>query len=713
MIFGVAERAWIKIFVIMLAAGLGCAHLSGATNGSDLVDTPPAMPGSIQWDINRQIFKERQELYRKRVPLPNAVTGNVPVAAGANLASRRMPTPEPPAAGTSSDTFIKRVLFFVLFTLIGILAVRRFAPYILHDLNQQLNPWAAEPVYRKKIPAKILAEETALGEFLKDLQTGPNGSQSVDSSDQNDAINVFCAWATKLIKSQQKLLQEINQESREAARQKMLANLFFEISSLKGEAGFTKVLPVWQMASALEGLLKQLLTKRANVTPSTLRTVAGGLELLKNLCVKGLKPDLLADRPFKFLVVDDDMISRQALSLALKKAFSEADLAVDGKTALVHVCRQTYDVIFLDVQMPGMDGFELCLKIHETVPNRATPVVFVTGLSDFNARTKATLSGGSELMGKPFLIFEVTVKALTLALRGRLLTHTREAYMQPKRNGDQLNTAAAFAGLARPVNGNISATKQPVSASPPIYEVTRTFLSRTTNQLGPLRKLCQTILQNSNETTRQNLLANGFLRINSLISDSSSEVVHPAYHLCIALEGLFRKLLENVNHTTPSTLATVGSAVDLLADLCAPSLKPDLAINPPFQMLVVDDDLIARRIIVGALQTAFFRPESVEDGETALALTGGKSFDVIFLDVVMPGMDGLQVCTHIRNTVLNHATPVVFVTAHDDFDTRAQMIRNGGNDIMGKPFLTSEITVKALTFALRIRLQQQLAQNRN
>ena len=91
----------------------------------------------------------------------------------------------------------------------------------------------------------------------------------------------------------------------------------------------------------------------------------------------GLQPDLLTDRPLKFLVVDDDMISSQALSLSLKKAFSQPDLAVDGETALAQATQQAYDVIFLDVVMPGMDGFEICSKIRDTVPNRTTPVVFV------------------------------------------------------------------------------------------------------------------------------------------------------------------------------------------------------------------------------------------------------------------------------------------------------------------------------------------------
>ena len=159
-------------------------------------------------------------------------------------------------------------------------------------------------------------------------------------------------------------------------------------------------------------------------------------------------------------------------------------------------------------------------------------------------------------------------------------------------------------------------------------------------------------------------------------------------------------------HATPSTLDTLASAVALLTDLCTPALKADLAIHPPIHILVVDDDLVARRTLVGALQTAFKKPRSAENGEAALALAQEEPFDVIFLDVIMPRMDGYEVCSKIRQTVPNRATPVVFVTGQSDFDTRARMSRNGGDDLMGKPFLTSEIIVKALTFALRGRLQR-------
>jgi CheY-like chemotaxis protein len=266
----------------------------------------------------------------------------------------------------------------------------------------------------------------------------------------------------------------------------------------------------------------------------------------------------------------------------------------------------------------------------------------------------------------------------------------------------------AVTDAPRPVESPIVTARTPLSTPPPLEtgELADAFLIRASKHLGPLWELCKTILQVSNAETRQALLADAFLRINSLISTSGPEVVHPAYKMSAALEGLLRKMLQDSKHATPSALATMATAVDLLNDLCVPGLKADMAVNPPIRMLAVDDDLVARRALVGALQTAFKKPESAENGEAALALAGAKPFDVIFLDVQMPGMDGFEVCSRIRNTAPNSATPVVFVTGQSDFEARAQMSRNGGDDLMGKPFLTSEITVKALTFALRGRLQK-------
>jgi len=707
---GTGVASCVTTTVILLAAGLWCFSLRGDTpaNAIEFQNSIPK-PGSIQWDLDHRLYKERQELYRKRLAVPNAVCTNVPVAAGAYLAFNRKivvaPTPPPTI---SFGMFLKLLLYATVFLLTGGLILRRFAPHVLAGLNQGYNPWALAPVAGTDPSVKVRAEEEAFVEFVKAFRVGPSASPCVDLPGNTDPLNGFYVRAKECLVTQRKLLLGIGRESSDPVRQQLLTNLYFEMGVLKDDASAPEALPVWQAASALEGLLKQFTEKIRNVTPSTLRTVAGGLDLLDDLCVPGLPPDLLKDRPLRFLVVDDDMISRQALAHSLEKAFSQPDLAVDGETALAQATQQAYDVIFLDVQMPGMDGFELCTKIRNTGPNRTTPVVFVTRQCDFDARCKSTLSGGSDLMGKPFLTFEVTVKALTLALHGRLRGRARKPLVNRDQVQDMADSSVTATDRPRPVPSFIFAVRPPLSTLPlptETDEITNAFLIRASKQLGPLWELCQTMLQIPDQDTRQTLLVDGFLRINSLIPKPGPEVAHPAFQLSATLEGLLRKMLQNSKHATPSALDTMASAVVLLTDLCVPGLKADLATNPPIHMLVVDDDLVARRSLVGALQTAFEKPESAENGEAALALALEKPFDVIFLDVVMPGIDGFELCKKIRETVPNRTTPVVFVTGQSDFDARAKMGRNGGDDLMGKPFLTSEITVKALTFALRGRLQ--------
>jgi CheY-like chemotaxis protein len=331
--------------------------------------------------------------------------------------------------------------------------------------------------------------------------------------------------------------------------------------------------------------------------------------------------------------------------------------------------------------------------------------VFVTSNSDFDARAKSTLVGGNDLMAKPFLIFEVAVKALTVGLHSRLQS---PAAVAPKSESGR-PTADSLAAL--PVVPRFATsrtvTRRPSSAATytELNDSTRAFLNRLAVHLGPLRELSETLAEPAEAGTRQNLLADGFLRLNAL-SQNITDVVHPAYQLSRGLEGLLRKLLQDAAQSTPSAIATLATGVELLDELCVCSPPPDLALNPPIRLMVVDDDLVARRALVGALQTTFEKPESVESGEAALALARDDRFDVIFMDLQMPGMDGFQTCEKIHESGCSQDTPVVFITAHADFAARAEAGRAKGTDLVGKPFLTAEINVKALTFALRSRLQQ-------
>ncbi len=676
-----------------------------------------------------------------RVPIEHAVGDDVPMA----FPKRQPANAKAIAAKERSDSeeiVLQGIILVVLCILTGTLTFRILAPVLFKTWIKKLTPWSGSLRPVTSLAAKVRDEDDAFSEFMATFQFGPIASPSgnaANNSNQGEAGDIttgFSSRAVQILATQRKLLQDINRTIDDSARHRMLADLRRELSSFKGEAGSPDFLPAWQLASALEGLLKQLAGKSRNTTRSTLRTVAGAVDLLEELCKPGVRTDLLSNPPLRFLAVDDDMISRTAVSLALKKAFNQPELADSGETALGLASKHVYDAIFLDVQMPGMDGFELCSKIHEISLNKDTPVIFITCMSDFDARAQSILSGGSDLMGKPFLTFEITVKALTFALARRLQSKDKtmtdrdvvtsaealspnpallkesaitpitpesagqdsSVWRSPGRTADtdQLNLAM------RNLNMEVAARSDDLPAD----DLEQAFLARVSTHLATLRGLIPKTPETMDETARHEMLADLYLGLHALTPKVGPATGHPGLRVIAAIEGLVRKILEDPKHWTMSVLQTIANALDLVSDLCTTKVNADFASNPPIQILVVDDEPVSRRAITCALQMTFGKPESVENGKSALILATQREFDMIFMDVQMPDMDGFTVCSKIRQTPINHSTPVVFVTGQGDVKTRVQAATCGGNDLIAKPFLTSEVTLKALTFTLRSRFQK-------
>jgi DNA-binding response OmpR family regulator len=108
------------------------------------------------------------------------------------------------------------------------------------------------------------------------------------------------------------------------------------------------------------------------------------------------------------------------VTYAVEKAKFKAVSMADPLAALTLLSERDFDLVFLDVDMPGMDGFELCSKLRALPAHKATPVVFVTSLNDFESRASSTISGGNDFIGKPFLFMELAVKTTQHLLRGQL-----------------------------------------------------------------------------------------------------------------------------------------------------------------------------------------------------------------------------------------------------------------------------------------------------
>ncbi|HWA61977.1 MAG TPA: response regulator [Caulobacteraceae bacterium] len=102
-------------------------------------------------------------------------------------------------------------------------------------------------------------------------------------------------------------------------------------------------------------------------------------------------------------------------------------------------------------------------------------------------------------------------------------------------------------------------------------------------------------------------------------------------------------------------------------------------------VLVVDDNLYNVKLLEARLQIAGYAVETAFNGEEALAAVGRALPDIVLLDVMMPGMDGYEVCRRIRADAATADLPVVFVSALDKPSDRAAGMAAGGDDFITKP----------------------------
>lgn len=105
--------------------------------------------------------------------------------------------------------------------------------------------------------------------------------------------------------------------------------------------------------------------------------------------------------PHQALVVDDSAVDRQHLVNLLTRAGWQVSAAANGMEALKLANRQPPDIIFMDIVMPDMDGYQACRRLAEDPATRGIPVVFVSTKNQRADQVWARMQGGRALLPKP------------------------------------------------------------------------------------------------------------------------------------------------------------------------------------------------------------------------------------------------------------------------------------------------------------------------
>ena len=128
-----------------------------------------------------------------------------------------------------------------------------------------------------------------------------------------------------------------------------------------------------------------------------------------------------------------------------------------------------------------------------------------------------------------------------------------------------------------------------------------------------------------------------------------------------------------------------------------------------FHILVVDDDRSTRLFMRAFLEAEHYTVSLAENGEDALEVMEKEHIDLVVLDIMMPGLDGIQVLQTLRER--NIATPVLLLTARGQVEDRIAGLNSGADDYLPKPFNNGELVarVRALTRRGRAYTPQVLA----
>jgi diguanylate cyclase (GGDEF)-like protein len=123
----------------------------------------------------------------------------------------------------------------------------------------------------------------------------------------------------------------------------------------------------------------------------------------------------------------------------------------------------------------------------------------------------------------------------------------------------------------------------------------------------------------------------------------------------------------------------------------------DLNQHNRFKILIVDDVPKNIQVAASILQNDTYQIAFAQDGPTALVQVESNRFDLILLDIMMPQMDGYEVCRRIRNRPDNRDTPIIFLTAKNDTDSVVKGFAMGAMDYLSKPFNGAELQARVKT----------------
>lgn len=211
------------------------------------------------------------------------------------------------------------------------------------------------------------------------------------------------------------------QTAGENERPECLRNFFERISGLSRDASGCGLAGLSRYLTEIESRVRQSLEPGSTLGPIPLQALAAALDTLAALNNHVAELGSLNNLDPLALIVEDNKVCRKTLSLGLEKSKIKTTAVDNPDAALLEAESKPFDLIFLDVDLPKMNGFALCARIRIIPSHRKTPILFVTSLNDIKSRASSRVSGANDFITKPINLYELGINSWTLIINRHVL----------------------------------------------------------------------------------------------------------------------------------------------------------------------------------------------------------------------------------------------------------------------------------------------------
>jgi CheY-like chemotaxis protein len=388
----------------------------------------------------------------------------------------------------------------------------------------------------------------------------------------------------------------------------------------------------------------------------------------------------------RVLLIDDDTLLLKMFQDGLARHGFQVETAGDGLQAIRILNISKPDIVVLDLMMPKLSGVDVIRFIRGKPDLAHLPIVVLSNSYVDELAQGAQNAGIQEALLKsrctPTALVQIIQEILKRAAAGE----------SPAAIPENQTVASSPWGPRLAQEEELQA------------QHCREFLEKAGENCAVLRSLFEGFRQATDKTSRATPLDAFRRKIHFLSGTAGLTGCHRIGKLCEIIETLLLSLIDKPEQLNASVLKTIAAALDCLEALLHNTNDPaeEPLLNP--QILVVDDDPLSTRLEVLALRRAHLHAYGIEDSVAALARLQEASYDLILLDVEMPGLNGFEFCRSVRALPRYQRTPILYVTSHADCNTHAEGLLSGGNDVIHKPIFPTELAVKAVTHLLRAGL---------